>query len=101
MEVSHFIRTLRTNMSGYTENIAQKLCLAAKNELPISTEGFVAKFVQSGVSPEIKQGLELFLPAYVIDGRLDNDSIKTLCFDMYAAAPYDFLESDSTIWQLS
>ena len=88
-------------MTGYSEGIAQKICLAAKKDLPLSIESFVSNFVHSGASPEIRQGLVLFLPAYTVDDRLDNDSIKTLCFDMYAAAPYDFLESESTIWQLS
>ena len=88
-------------MSGYTDEIAKKLCTAAKNELPISVEEFVSKFVQAGASPEIRQGLELFFPAYAVDYRVDSDAIKALCFDMYAAAPYDFLESETTIWQLS
>lgn len=87
-------------MSDYRDTIAQRLCKAAQPHLPISVEKFISKFVMDEASPEIKQGMTKFFPAYANEGNLDKDSIEAICFEMYAASPCDFMESEYTIWQL-
>lgn len=96
-ETEHFLRCLLTNMASYNIEHAIKLSQHAGD-----VREFIAKCVATDAHPEVAEGLSLYIGAYVVDGteEIDASGIKSLCYDMYASAPFDYVGSLSSLWRI-
>jgi hypothetical protein len=99
-ESSKFMRILLTQMKDYDQLHAHQICAAFAGESKIDMNAFIFRFVSSAYHPEVADGLADYIVSYSEDGFLDNAAVHSLCYDLYASAPFDYIHSLSSLWTL-
>jgi hypothetical protein len=88
-------------MSQYDDSHANKLCAALTDSEGLSVAEFIFRFISDDAPAEVVEGFQVYLNAYTDPekGSVGADAIKTLCYDMFASAPYDYVHTLKILWR--